>query len=170
PAPPANDNQRCRIGQEVPDIQQQGMVLARLDGAYNDKIRCSQVQPRRIEAAEAAGRGVIAISDLADGAVAALLNGAEALLFPSLAEGYGLPLVEAAALGVPVVCSDLPVFREILDSYPVYLDPADNNSWMETIAKLTLAARQRGGDKAKTGQRRASPDWADHFNAVLSLV
>lgn len=46
-------------------------------------------------------------------------------------EGFGMPLVEAMALGVPVCCSDIPVFRELCGSYADYFDPTD----VEDIAK-----------------------------------
>ena len=99
---------------------------------------------------------------LADGVVAAALQGARALLAPSLAEGFGLPVIEAAALGVPVIANDLPVTRELLGDYAVYLDSTEVYPWMET-----MRVRGTGADR----QRRIDPPtWEAHFNAVLSLV
>jgi glycosyltransferase involved in cell wall biosynthesis len=101
-----------------------------------------------------------------DGAVAALLQGARALLFPSLAEGYGLPPIEAMALGVPVLCAPLTVYHETMGDYPVYLDPSDSYPWLETIIRMGRTEGKRG---AHAGGM-AIPTWADHFNRVLSLI
>lgn len=107
--------------------------------------------------------GVIELPGLTDGAVSALLTGARALLFPTHAEGFGLPAIEAAALSVPLVCSDLPVFREILNDYPVYLRPDDIYSWAETIKRVSSADGYAG-----TGARQVLPQWQEHFRAVLT--
>ncbi len=82
-----------------------------------------------------AGRSdhVIEESGLDDDAVRARLRDATALLFPSFAEGFGLPLAEAAALGVPVIASDLPVFREIVTDGLVALPPDDAAAWKAAI-------------------------------------
>ena len=107
------------------------------------------------------------LTGLSDGAVAALLQGAAGLLQPSLAEGFGLPCAEAAALQTPVICSDLPVYREMLEDIPVYLPPGDRYSWLRTIRKIT---------EADTGQRRTTaggsdlPTWRMHFKIVLSAI
>ena len=45
------------------------------------------------------------------------------VIFPSLFEGFGYPLVEAMAVKKPVVCSDIEIFREIGGDYPRYFDP-----------------------------------------------
>ncbi|GBQ29264.1 glycosyltransferase [Gluconacetobacter sacchari DSM 12717] len=74
---------------------------------------------------------------LSDRGVAALIGGARALLFPSFAEGFGLPLLEVLAMGIPCLCSDLPVFREIAGDFPVYLDPLDGPGWRRAIAELS---------------------------------
>lgn len=115
---------------------------------------------------DAAGGLVRTLPDLPDGAVAALLAGAEALLFPSLAEGYGLPPLEAMALNVPVFCAALAVYRETLGDYAVYLDATNSYSWMETIAKNVTAGEGRGENR----QARKVPGWADHFNVALNRV
>ena len=113
----------------------------------------------------AATPGVQLLSGLSDGAVAHLLQGAAALLFPSLAEGFGLPPVEAAALGTRVVASDLPALREVLGDYPIYLAATDSYSWSETIKTLRSDLQPRRNPTAFT-----PPSWEDHFNTVLSLV
>lgn len=107
---------------------------------------------------------VIHGENLSDGAVVTLLQGAAALLFPSLAEGFGLPPVEAAALGVPVVASDLPVLRETCGNFAVYLDPRDSYSWIETIQIL---ARARPENKTLNAVRPLL-GWDDHFKSVLT--
>jgi len=57
---------------------------------------------------------------VSDDDLAAILTGARALVFPSDDEGYGLPPVEALACGTPVVCTDIPVLREVLGERATY--------------------------------------------------
>ncbi|MEO0389941.1 MAG: glycosyltransferase family 1 protein [Pseudomonadota bacterium] len=108
------------------------------------------------------GGAVIEAPGLSDGAVAALLQGARALLFPSRAEGYGLPAMEAAALGVPVIASDLPALREVLENIAVYASPTDRYSWKKAI--LDHAAH------GKEAPKFAPPTWQAHFKTVLTKV
>jgi glycosyltransferase involved in cell wall biosynthesis len=104
---------------------------------------------------------------LGDAQIAALLQGSAGLLFPSLAEGYGLPPVEAAALGVPVLCNSLPIYREVLGNIPVYADVDDRYRWRNTIT--AMAARHRAGN-GKAPRRYAPPGWAAHFDKALTLI
>lgn len=107
-------------------------------------------------------------SDLSDAAIAALLAGSRGLLFPSDAEGYGLPPVEAAALNIPVICQDLPVYHEILGDIPVYLNGTDRYQWCSAVKRLI----QDHNNDAATGneQNFIPPTWEDHFNTVLRLT
>lgn len=108
--------------------------------------------------------GVRVVQGLTDGAVTALMQDARALLFPTLAEGYGLPALEAAAAGLPVIATDLPVFREMLTDYPVYLAPHDIYSWQETVLAFTK------GSGAGRKDRQTVPAWPDHMGAVMQAL
>lgn len=102
------------------------------------------------------------VAGLSDGAVAALLLRARGLLFPSLAEGFGLPAVEAAARGTPVICSDLPVFREILGEAATFLDPRDAAAWADAVRRFAAHAPARHAITA--------PNWHDHFKIALGMT
>lgn len=109
---------------------------------------------------------VVELSGASDADVAFHLSCARALLFPTLAEGYGLPLVEALDLGVPVIASDLPVFREIGQDIPTHLNPIDGMGWEEAIldyASADSAARAAQLDRISMFQ---APRWEGHFDAV----
>ena len=111
-----------------------------------------------------AAGNVTVLHNLSDGAVVALLCGAQALLFPSLAEGYGLPPMEAAALGVPVLAGNLPVVVEMLSNYPVYLDTSDVYAWVDAV-DFEMTHRVPRLDAQK--QTRVLPSWEDHFDVVF---
>lgn len=107
---------------------------------------------------------------LPDADVATLLRGARALLFPSFAEGYGLPLAEALACGTPAICSDLPALREVGGQVPEYLDPIDGAGWRRMI--LDYAAPESRSRTAQIARLRrwAAPRWDAHFAAVDALL
>ncbi len=68
--------------------------------------------------------------------VIGLYGGAKALVFPSLFEGFGIPLLEAMALGTPVACSDVTSLPEVGGDAPVYFDPKDAQSVADSIARV----------------------------------
>jgi glycosyltransferase involved in cell wall biosynthesis len=113
------------------------------------------------------GSPVREVAGLDDPSVAALLAGAAALLMPSKAEGFGLPPVQAAALGTPVICSDLPVFREILGNIPVYVEESDRYLWKKTAESL-LKGREAEQARIRM-QGFVPPSWEDHFDLVLPM-
>lgn len=100
-----------------------------------------------------------------DAELGELMAGARAVILPSFAEGFGLPVAEALALGTPVIASDLPCFREIGQGVPTLLDPADPAAWERTIATF------RRGDPEHLRQTAMLPrfrptTWGEHFETL----
>jgi glycosyltransferase involved in cell wall biosynthesis len=113
---------------------------------------------------------VIEQNNLSDAEVARLLEGAQALLLPSFAEGFGFPLIEALVLGVPVVCSNLAALRETGGAVPEYLDPLDGSGWRQAIIDYSLPASSRRAAQLRRLTGWKPPSWEDHFTAVERLI
>lgn len=118
-----------------------------------------------LHASGMAGGLIEIVEDCGDERLASLMLGARAMLMPSLAEGFGLPMAEALALGVPVIASDLPCFREIGRGIPCLIDPHDADAWADRIAAFdcAAAARQRHIDAL---QGYSPPSWEAHFERL----
>jgi glycosyltransferase involved in cell wall biosynthesis len=113
---------------------------------------------------------VLETNDLPDDTLGMVIAGARALLFPSFAEGYGLPLVESLTLGTPVIASDLPVFREVGQGVPDFLDPLDGRAWGEAILDYARPDSARRAAQMQRLQAYRPPSWDDHFAAVDQLL
>ncbi len=118
-----------------------------------------------LDRSELLRRHVRELNDCGDAEMARYIAGAKALLMPSFAEGFGLPVVEALQLGTPVIASDLPVFREIAGDIPLYLDPTDGAGWEQAIVGFLGRSTERDRQLAAMRGFRA-PDWPGHFAAV----
>lgn len=107
---------------------------------------------------------------LNDHETAALLKGARALLFPSLAEGFGIPLSEALAAGVPAIVSDLAAFREHGADVPEYIDPLDGPRWKSTILEYAKAESPQRAAQLERLQHWKPHTWQTHFAAVQTVL
>ena len=83
---------------------------------------------------------------------------ADALVFPSEYEGFGAPVVEAMALGTPVVCSDQPALAEVVADAGIVL-PLDDDAWADALDRVAASA-----DSLRAAGRRR----AESFTAVRS--
>jgi len=98
---------------------------------------------------------LVEIPDPSDDDIRRLFGGAKAFVFPSFAEGFGLPPLEAMASGVPVVCSDIPVFREVYGEAVRYVDPAKPDTVAAGIREI-LRDPGYAGILEKRGREQAA--------------
>lgn len=123
-----------------------------------------------IERCRKLGDHVLECNRLPDAHLRWLMRQSRAVLFPSFAEGFGLPLFEALALRVPVICSELDVFRDIAGDAPRYLDPIDGLGWARTIEDYADPdSADRAAQFAKLA-RLDVPRWRDHFSVIDRLI
>lgn len=99
------------------------------------------------------GEGIVRVGGVSDDELAALFSGCNGLVFPSLYEGFGLPIVEAAASGAPVVCSRVASMPEIAPKSAILVDPGrmdDIASALAACLRSTPNAVQRRAIAAET--------------------
>jgi glycosyltransferase involved in cell wall biosynthesis len=130
---------------------------------------CEQVVDL-LERCEALRELVVEQPSCSDEDLATWLHHAQALLFPSFAEGFGMPLLEAYHLGVPVIASELPVFREIAADVPEYLDPLDGSGWKRAIREFALPDSRRRAAQVERIRSLPLPTWEQHFEKADSLL
>jgi glycosyltransferase involved in cell wall biosynthesis len=114
--------------------------LVRQNGPKSPKLvlvgsrwRTSDAVADMLERCDIVKNHIVEIAGLPSPGLRLLLAGARALLMPSFAEGFGIPIVEALALGTPVIASDLPAHREAGGGWVTYVSPIDGLGWLSAI-------------------------------------
>lgn len=148
------DELAARHGANIPKLVIAGSPYISTGPAY-----------RAIENAAANNGHVIVARGLSTPSLRRLVMSARALLAPSIAEGFGLPIVEALAQGTPVIASDIPGHREAGRGGDVaYLSPTDKAGWLARVEALSDAAANVSPEtyKAKT--------WNKYFYLVEAFL
>lgn len=100
--------------------------------------------PRLTELAEKFGAHAVTVLGRVDeDELEWLYRHATLVLFPSLYEGFGFPVVEAFTHGVPIIASDIPTFRELGDGVVRFCPPRDVAAWATAIAEVGRDAHER---------------------------
>ncbi len=114
-----------------------------------------------------AGKRLFLLEKTADGDVSTLYANAKGLLLLSKGEGFGLPLVEAAHHGVPIVCSNIPVFKELAGEFATYVELGESNLLAQELASWW--------EKCKAGhlpdtKQMPRLTWEESASSLLKVV
>jgi glycosyltransferase involved in cell wall biosynthesis len=152
--PHKNQELLVRALPELPDDVT--LVLAGRHEAYAERLRAVAGELR-------AGGRLRLTGYLPDADLERLWLLASCAAFPTRAEGFGLPVLEAMARGVPVACSDIAVLREVGGEVPVYFDPADPSA-----AAAAIRTVLEDGERGRLGVERAAGfSWADAARGTM---
>lgn len=153
-------NVECLI-QAMKDLPDHGLVLL------------SKVHPsRKAELLALAGdtqNRIIFRNGIDDAQYQKLLQGAFALVSASKDEGFGIPLVEAMSHGIPLVVSDLPIFREVAGDAGYFFDPTDPKDFAASINKLSDQSAWEAASR-KSLERAAFFDWDESAEVLLGAL
>jgi glycosyltransferase involved in cell wall biosynthesis len=141
------------------------LVVAGARGWENENVldmleRCSEIRGHVIEA-----------PGLSTPSLKRLIDNARAVLMPSFAEGYGLPVAEALTAGTPVLASDLPSLRAMSKVGITWLDPLDGLGWLAAIRRLSETTA-RGTESQRDWARQAfsGESYFQKIEAFLSTI
>jgi len=116
-------------------------------------------------------RGVlIEKSSCSDTELITILHHAQATLYPTLVEGYGMPIVESLMVGTPVIATNLPVFQEVAGDVPDYLDALDGLGWLAYVKAFMDNQHPLRVAQLKRMQQFTTPTWQTHFEKVDALI
>ena len=115
--------------------------------------------------------GITHVAHASDAQLRALVAGAECLVYPSHYEGFGLPPLEAMALGTPVVVSDIPVMREVCGDAARFAEPTSASDLAAAIAGISSLSPDAREDLVRRGRDHARTfRWPDAARRLEELV
>lgn len=144
-----------KLGQATPHL-----VVAGAEGWQGQQIR------EGMQRSGAVSAHIHIVSGLSTPALKRLISGARALLMPSFIEGFGLPVVEAASVGTPVVASDIPAHREVAHPATVFVDPIDGPGWEKAILRFLNDAAA----PTRLSRDFSRYTWSEYFTALSSFI
>jgi len=99
-----------------------------------------------------------------------LYQQSSAFIFPSLYEGFGMPVLEAAASKVPIVASDIPVLREAAGSGALYFDPTSSIALTSAIEKILTDEQLRNKLVMNASKHLATFSWEKNARKIIDKV
>lgn len=105
-----------------------------------------------------------------DADMAALYSGAEAFIYPSLYEGFGLPVLEAMQCGAPVICANNSSLPEVGGKAAVYIGGKDETETSQALQKIYADARLRQILSHKSIRQAKKFSWKKFVNEIQSII
>jgi len=100
-----------------------------------------------------------------------LYHQASVFIFPSLYEGFGLPLLEAMAAGCPVIAADIPIMHEVCDNAATYCNPNDETDILHTVQQLLTSSQSEITANVKTGYQNVERySWISSAKNIYQVI
>jgi glycosyltransferase involved in cell wall biosynthesis len=152
-----------QLGETMPDSAPELVIIGRR-GWENENIIDLLDRSRGL-------KGLVhEFNTVGDEQLSAYVRGARAVLMPSFAEGFGMPVSEALAAGTPVIAADLPAFRETAGEVPLYIDPLDGMGWKQAILAYSQPDSPLRRGQCERIQSWKPPLWQNHFASVQEFM
>ena len=142
---------------QVPEKKVQLLILGR-EGGMSEGFKEMYAADRWIQ------KRVLWIKDASDSEVQWAYRNCSALVYPPKIEGVGLPLVEAAYFRLPILCSDIPVFHEVVGEHADYFKVDDVDSLSDAIIRWIHADKHPDSGKVKIHT------WKECAASVLNIL
>ena len=133
-------------------------------------ITRDNLEPSHIEYIKKQGLSdrVIILQNISNKELRIAYHGAIAFIFPSLAEGFGIPIIEAMACHTPMIVSDIPVFREIASDAALFFNPLDVLALSDAMVNiLNKAVAEKTVENGK--RKLATFSWANSSNQLANV-
>jgi glycosyltransferase involved in cell wall biosynthesis len=138
------------------------LVLAGVDRGVGDALLARAAQA-------GAGDLIVRLGSIGEHQLHALYRAATALVYPSLYEGFGLPVLEAMASGTPVIASHAASIPEVLGDAGLLLDPRDVDAWTNAIVRVAGNEAERLRMSTAGRQRAAGFTWERTARATFDV-
>jgi glycosyltransferase involved in cell wall biosynthesis len=112
-------------------------------------------------------KNIIFVQDFSDEVLVNLYKNCSAVVFPSKFEGFGIPLLECIYFNKPIICSDIPVFREIGNDYPNYFDLENIEELKYFLKKIKNGSQLRKGNNEKILQKYS---WKNSLKSIKNKI
>lgn len=144
--------------------QEKNIALVFIGKTGSESARLLRVARRRGLRDKIVFTGFIEVRDLVTA-----INGAEAFLFPSLCEGFGLPVLEAMACGIPVLAADRSSLPEVIKNAGILLDPCEKLDWVRAMKNI-LRNKHLKNTLSQRGLRRVKQfSWAKCIKETVTV-
>jgi glycosyltransferase involved in cell wall biosynthesis len=117
------------------------------------------------------GKRLFLIDDCPDDLLQIAYSRCRAVICPSRAEGFGLPLIEAAIKGKKIIANDIPIFREVANDYSLQVDFYANNCPKSLANVITIISKEENNAiEPRASMLKSVPTWRDSAKSVLAIL